>query len=107
MKTLKFESNLIGQILSGEKTSTWRLFDDKDLKKDDELTFIERETGKEFAKAIITSVTEKRFKDLTEADMKSNGGFISEKEMYEIFKKHYGLEVTPVSILKVVYFKLQ
>ena len=31
MKTLKFKQCLVDQILRGEKTSTWRLFDDKDL----------------------------------------------------------------------------
>jgi len=31
MKKLKFEPNLVPKILSGEKTSIWRLFDDKDL----------------------------------------------------------------------------
>jgi hypothetical protein len=31
MKTLKFYDNLIPLILSGEKTSTWRIFDDKNL----------------------------------------------------------------------------
>jgi len=31
MKTLKFAPDLCAQILAGTKTSTWRLFDDKNL----------------------------------------------------------------------------
>jgi len=31
MKTLKFREKLSKLILSGKKTTTWRLFDDKDL----------------------------------------------------------------------------
>lgn len=34
-KTLKFTPELSAKILSGEKTSTWRLFDDKNLQKGD------------------------------------------------------------------------
>jgi hypothetical protein len=31
MKTLKFKPHLVEQILTGTKTSTWRLFDDKNI----------------------------------------------------------------------------
>ncbi len=31
MKTLKFKPHLVAQILAGTKTSTWRLFDDKNI----------------------------------------------------------------------------
>jgi hypothetical protein len=51
MKTLKFAANLVPLILSGEKTSTWRLFDDKDLQVGDELEFINKNTNTTFASA--------------------------------------------------------
>jgi len=44
MKTLKFANNLVSLILSGEKTATWRLFDDKDLTKGDKVLFLDQET---------------------------------------------------------------
>ena len=44
MKTLKFTPELCGQILTGTKTSTWRLFDDKNLTVGDELTFVNKQT---------------------------------------------------------------
>jgi hypothetical protein len=106
MKTLKFTSDLVQKVFSGEKTSTWRLFDDKNLQKGDHLVFIEKETGKEFAKAIITSVSERKFKDLTDADWQGHERFKSEKEMYEAYRKYYKLDVTPSSILKIVHFQL-
>lgn len=31
MKVLKFSENLVPLILSGQKTATWRMFDEKDL----------------------------------------------------------------------------
>ena len=68
MKTLKFAPNLVDKILSGQKTSTWRLFDDKDLQKGDELIFINKETGKEFGTATITSLKIKTLGSLTDAD---------------------------------------
>lgn len=106
MKNLKFDSNLVSKILSGEKTSTWRLFDDKDLKNGDELIFIEKETGKEFAKAVIISAREKKFEDLNDEDFKGHRKYDTEKEMYEDFQKYYNLPVTPTSILKVIDFQL-
>lgn len=107
MKTLKFKSNLIEEILSGVKTSTWRLFDDKDLQKGDELILIEKENGKEFARAIITSITEKKLGDLEESDFEGHGRYESEEKMYEAYKKYYGREVNSESLLKIIYFKLQ
>ena len=107
MKTLKFTSDLVPKILSGEKTSTWRLFDDKNLSVNDELVFIEKETGNEFAKAIITLVQERKFQDLTDEDWQGHERFENEQQMYEAYKKYYNLEVTPTSVLKVVHFSLQ
>jgi hypothetical protein len=106
MKILKFTSNLAKKIISGEKTSTWRLFDDKNLQKGDELILVEKETSKEFAKATITSVRERKFEDLTEADYEGHESFESEEKMYEAYKKYYGSEVTPTSILKIIDFQL-
>jgi len=37
MKTVKFRDYLVPLVLSGGKTSTWRLFDDKDLSVGDEI----------------------------------------------------------------------
>ena len=106
-KTLKFDSNLVPKILSGDKTSTWRLFDDKDLKVGDNLILIEKETGKEFAKAVITEVEDREIQNIRESDYKGHDKFESKEAALEAFKKHYGLSVTPTSVLKIVRFKLE
>lgn len=64
MKIVKFRDYLVPLILEGSKNSTWRLFDDKNLSVDDEIEL--REFGKEnsFAKAKITKIIEKPFKNL-------------------------------------------
>lgn len=105
MKTLKFESHLAGMILRGEKTSTWRLFDDKDLQIGDEITCINKKTGKTFGTAKITSAYEKTFKTLTKEDIKGHEGFASKKEMYETYRSYYpDKKVGPETELKVLHF---
>jgi hypothetical protein len=42
MKTLKFDHNLAQLILKGEKTTTWRLYDDKDLSVDDVIKVVDK-----------------------------------------------------------------
>ncbi|MFA6325278.1 MAG: ASCH domain-containing protein [Candidatus Paceibacterota bacterium] len=106
MKTLKFMPNLVPLVISGEKTSTWRLFDDKDLQKDDNLLLIDKITGKEFAKAIIVKIEEKKLKDLEGNDFNGHGKFESEEKMYETYKFYYGDKVNSDTIIKMVDFKL-
>lgn len=106
MKTLKFMPYLVPLVLSGEKTSTWRLFDDKDLQNDDNLLLINKATGEEFAKAIITKIEEKKLKDLEESDFEGHEKFESEEKMYEAYRSYYGDKVTPDTIIKMVDFKL-
>jgi len=75
MKTLKFREKLSKLILSGEKTTTWRLFDDKDLSKGDIISFLIWETGEEFAKAKLIQVKEKNFGELAEKDFEGHEKF--------------------------------
>jgi hypothetical protein len=106
MKQLKFSENLIPLILSGEKTTTWRFFDDKNLQVGDELSLIDAETGKEFAKAKITAVREKKFKDLEEIDTKNHEKFKDKKEMFETYNRYYDGKITWGTTIKVINYKL-
>ena len=65
MKRVHFAPNLILLIMSGQKISTWRLWDDKDLKTGDVVEFGNSDTREVFAKAELTKVVEKPFKELT------------------------------------------
>jgi len=104
MKTLKFTTQLVDKILAGEKTSTWRLFDDKDLKNGDELIFVNKDTGHQFGTAIITSLKVKRLGFLVDEDWVGHEKFSSEEEMYETYKKYYGDRVDENSEVKIVTF---
>lgn len=92
--------------MGGEKTVTWRLFDDKDLKEGDELQFIEWETRKEFGHGVVTSLYEKPLKDIQEADYVGHERFQNWDAMFETYQTYYGDKVTPETAVKIVSFKL-
>ena len=104
MKTLKFKPDLVEKILSGNKTSTWRLFDDKNLQINDELIFINQETGKEFGKAKIKNIKVKTLGSLNEEDWEGHERYVSDKEMYEHYRMYYGDKVTKDAELKIIDF---
>ncbi len=104
MKTLKFTPELVKKILSGEKISTWRLFDDKDLQIEDELEFINKETLETFGYAKITSLKIKTLGTLVDEDWVGHEKFFSEEEMYDAYKKYYGDKVNKDSELKIIAF---
>lgn len=104
MKTLKFRPHLCEQILSGEKTSTWRLFDDKDLQPDDEVQFLNKETLEQFGTATLDTVTTKTLGTLEESDREGHDRFSSDEAMYEEFIKYYGDKVGSDSEVKIIHF---
>ncbi|MEK7647481.1 MAG: ASCH domain-containing protein [Patescibacteria group bacterium] len=106
MKTLKFSDTLVPLVLSGAKDSTWRLFDDKDLRKGDELSLVNKDTGEQFAKAHIVFVQEKQLNKLDDTDQDGHELYESEEKMLEDFRKYYGDRVTLESMVKVIKFKL-
>ncbi|MDO8555416.1 MAG: NYN domain-containing protein [bacterium] len=106
-KTLKFRSYLADLILEGKKTTTWRLFDDKDLKKGDLLNFRVWEIGKDFAKAVVTGVREKRLGELKEEDFDGHEKFENEEDMLNRYRKYYGNEVTMESMVKIINFDIR
>ncbi len=107
MKSLKFASDLVSKIISGEKTSTWRLFDDKDLKVNDSLFFINKANGEQFGTAIINSIKIKTLGTLSEEDWDGHERFASEDEMYNTYRKYYGDKVGPNSEVKILKFQFR
>lgn len=107
MKTLKFRQYLVPLILSGEKTSTWRLFDDKDLTVGDELEFLVKETGEPFARATIVKVIERPLGQLNEDEIEGHEKYSTPEEMYKTFSDFYKTDVGPDTPVKVIWFKLE
>lgn len=105
-KALKFRDFLAELILKGEKNSTWRLFDDKDLREGDVVDLINWNTKEKFADATLVKVREKRMADLEERDFDGHEKFDSEEEMYAAYRTYYGDRVGPGTIVKIIRFKL-
>lgn len=106
MKTLKFSENLVPMVLSGAKTSTWRLFDDKDLKVGDELSLINQKTVQEFARAKISSVREKELGMITETDFDGHERYENREKMFETYRSYYGDQVNEKTLVKMIDFEL-
>jgi len=106
MKKLKFEEKLIPLVLFGEKTYTWRLFDDKDLKIGDDLIFVNQNSGEEFAKARIISIKEKTLGEINETDFVGHEKFESREKMLKNYQKYYGEKVSWGDLVKMIEFKI-
>jgi hypothetical protein len=107
MKTLKFRDYLVPKILDGSKTTTWRLFDDKELHVGDELLFINYDSGKQFANAEITRIREKRLGDVTEVDFEEgHERYKGQEDMLAHYRSYYGDKVDSDSVIKIIKFKL-
>lgn len=106
-KTLKFRNHLADLVLDGKKTTTWRLFDDKDLKSGNLLNFRVWETGKDFAKATIIEVKEKKLEEIKEDDYDGHEKFKNQEDMLNHYKKYYGDKVNLNTIVKIIKFSLK
>ncbi|MGH7142018.1 MAG: reverse transcriptase-like protein [Candidatus Saccharimonadales bacterium] len=109
MKKLKFNHTLAKLILEGKKTSTWRLFDDKDISVDDQVVFVDKvdpkdpKTWRNIGSAIINNIVQKRLRDITYNDIAEQEQFSSKEAMLKTFQKYYGTHVaweTPVKIIE-------
>jgi hypothetical protein len=110
MKTLKFDHELAGLILKGEKTSTWRLYDDKDLSVDDVIKVVDKvnpdepTTWQVIGTAKVTEVTEKKLGSVSDEDMAGHEAFDSKEQMLNTYKTYYGERVTFDTPVKIIHF---
>lgn len=106
MKSLKFRKDLAKLIKEGTKNSTWRIFDDKNISKDDKFTLVIWETSQAFGEAIVTKVIEKPLGDLTQKDKEGHEEFDSDKHMYDTYSGYYSTKVGPDTPVKIIWFRL-
>jgi hypothetical protein len=105
MKPLKFSEPLPEKVLEGEKDTTWRIGDEKEISVNDELSLRTVE-GEEFARARVLWVKNTIFGRLTEEDREGHESFDSREEMYRTYSDYYDTEVGPDTKVKVVKFRL-
>ncbi len=105
MFSAKFSEDLIDMILEGEKDTTWRIWDDRDVSVDQEIS-LEDTDGRRFAEARVRRVKETTFGRLSEEDREGHESFDSEREMYRTYRRYYGIDVGPDTRVKVIKFEL-
>lgn len=112
MKALKFNHDLAQQILEGRKTTTFRIFDDKDISVNDEIELIDKvgpdhpETWKVVGVVRVEEVIQKRLGDLSVEDMEGHERYRSKDELLKTFQHYYGKRVTTDTPIKIVRFSL-
>lgn len=112
MKALKFNHDLAQQILEGRKTTTFRIFDDKDISVNDEIELIDKvdsdhpETWKVVGVVRVEEVIQKRLGNLDAGDMEGHEPYRSKDEMLKTFQRFYGKRVTTDTPIKIVRFSL-
>lgn len=104
MKTLKFNPDLVKLILNGEKTTTWRLFDDKNLATGDRISLINHSTLKQFGTGMIEKAQIKTMATLTDEDWEGHEKFSSKEEMYKTYRSYYNDKVGPDTEVKIIKF---
>ena len=107
MKTLKFTPELCEQILEGSKTSTWRLFDDKDIRTNDDLAFVNKATGEIIGVAEVMAVKIKTLGTIEEEDWEGHEQYGSVEEMLKAYRQYYGEGVSLETELKIINFTFQ
>ncbi|MBU1149174.1 ASCH domain-containing protein [Patescibacteria group bacterium] len=105
MKSLKFVDNLPSKILAGQKTSTWRIDDEKNIQAGDQLSLSDL-SGNEFAQAKVIEVKEAAFSDLSEDDKLGHEQYKNDEEMYQQFAHYYQKPVGPETKVKIIKFEL-
>ena len=107
MKKIKFTDNLTNLIVQGKKISTWRLFDDKDLSEGDEVVLANKQSGEEFASAVIEKVIEKKLGEMDDVDWEGHERYESEEKMLADFKTFYpDKDVNLETMVKIINFRI-
>lgn len=110
MKTIKLDHQLANDIRAGKKTSTWRLYDDKDLSVDDRVVLIDKvdprnhDTWVAFGEAVITTVVEKHLSEVGKDDYDGHQVYASAEEMLKTYRGYYGDSVSLQTPVKIIHF---
>ena len=103
---LKYDQSLVPLVYNRQKETTWRINDEKGITGGDTLVCQNRQTGKKFAEAIVTSVSMKTFGTLSAEDKRKHEPFTDDTEMLETYSRYYGFPVTMETPVKVIHFNV-
>ncbi len=89
-KRLTFRPELAAMILRGEKTTTWRFFDEKDIDEGDEIDCYDtRSPSEPFARIRVKWWWEKRLKDLDDIDREGHEPVGSLYDLLKTLRGYY------------------
>lgn len=111
MKTLKLDHELAQQVAVGTKTSTWRLFDEKNFSVNDKVAVIDKVDAQDsstwlvIGEVTLDKIVQKRLEDITNDDYEGHERYDSLQHMVQVFQGYYpNQEVTPNTPIKILYF---
>lgn len=110
MKKLKLDHELAQMVQNGDKTSTWRLFDDKDLTVNDQVELVDKiipdqpQTWKVIGIARINRIIEKRVGDIQPEDYEGHEPHESPEARLKAYRAYYGDRVTWDTPVKMIHF---
>lgn len=113
MKIVKLDHELAELVKAGKKTSTWRMFDDKNIMVGDELELLDkvdshdRSTWKPIGIGMVEQVVEKRLGSITEADYEGHELHENVEERLAAYRKYYGDSVTLDTPIKLIHFSFK
>lgn len=104
-KIVKFTPELTELVKQGKKTTTFRLFDDKDLSAGDKIDLATRdgENVTVFGQAVIKEIVIRTVETLRPEDYEGHEPVLDPLQNY---KRYYGDKVNPDSEVKVIKFEV-
>lgn len=109
-KQLKFEHQLALNIIEGEKTSTFRFFDDKNIRVGDVVGIVDKVQKDNPASwlvvgdATIEQVIEKRLCDVAGDDWMGHEPYANVQEFIDTHTQYYKQPITPETPIKIIRF---
>jgi ribonuclease HI len=110
MKSLKLNHADAQAVMAGKKTTTWRLYDEKNISVNDELELIDKVDAKSqqawcvIGIAKVNTIVSKRLGELTDEDQQGEYEYKNNQEMFAAFKAFYGPDVGPATPVKIIKF---
>ena len=110
MKYVKVSHKVAKLILSGQKNSTWRINDEKNISVDDEISIIDKVDPKVSSSwqiigtGRVNQVIQKRLDDLQNNDLGPGEEFESKQQMIKTFRNYYGGDVDEQTPVKIISF---
>lgn len=111
MKQLKFEHSYISQIVSGEKTATVRINDDKNIHPGDVIEVIDKvdrndpKTWQLIGAVTVVRVEKGSLRQVAEQYSDISESFDNFDEMVQVFRRFYGDFVDAETVVSVIVFE--